>query len=50
MEAEQSAFIDAGLLLFPQDNEIIDRYIHFCSHERILQKTGEAPLARCLST
>ena len=28
---------------------MIDRYIHFYNHERILLKTGEAPLARRLS-
>lgn len=29
---------------------MIDRYIYFCNHERIQLKTGEAPLARRLST
>ena len=31
-------------------NEMIDRYIHFYNHERIQLKTGEATLARRLST
>ena len=35
---------------FAQANEMIDRYIHFYNHERIQLKTGEAPLARRLST
>ena len=35
---------------FAQANEIIDRYIYFYNHERIQLKTGEAPLARRLST
>ena len=34
---------------FSEANEMIDRYIHFYNHERILLKTGEAPLARRLS-
>ncbi|MFR3786113.1 MAG: hypothetical protein ACLTWR_02280 [Agathobaculum desmolans] len=29
---------------------MIDRYIYFYNHERIQLKTGEAPLARRLST
>ena len=29
---------------------MIDRYIHFYNDERIQLKTGEAPLARRLST
>ena len=35
---------------FSQANELIDRYIYFYNHERIQLKTGEAPLARRLST
>ena len=35
---------------FSQANELIDRYIYFYNYERILLKTGEAPLARRLST
>ena len=35
---------------FCQADEMIDRYIYFCNHERIQLKTGEAPLARRLST
>lgn len=35
---------------FSDANEMIGRYIHFYNHERIQLKTGEAPLARCLST
>ena len=35
---------------FSEANEMIDRYIHFYNHERIQLKTGEAPLARRLST
>ena len=35
---------------FSEANEMIDRYIHFYNHERIQIKTGEAPLARRLST
>ena len=35
---------------FSEANEVIDRYIHFYNHERIQLKTGEAPLARRLST
>ena len=35
---------------FSQANEMLDRYIHFYNHERIQLKTGEAPLARRLST
>ena len=35
---------------FAQANEIIGRYIYFYNHERIQLKTGEAPLARRLST
>ncbi len=34
---------------FSEANEMIDQYIHFCNHERIQLKTGEAPLARRLS-
>ena len=34
---------------FAQANEMIDRYIYFYNHERIQLKSGEAPLARCLS-
>lgn len=34
---------------FSEANEMIDRYIHFGNYERIQLKTGEAPLARCLS-
>ena len=35
---------------FAEANEMIDRYICFYNHERIQLKTGEAPLARRLST
>ena len=35
---------------FSKANEMLDRYIHFYNHERIQLKTGEAPLARRLST
>ena len=35
---------------FSEANERIDRYIHFYNHEHIQLKTGEAPLARRLST
>ena len=35
---------------FSEANEMIDRYICFYNHERIQLKTGEAPLARRLST
>ena len=35
---------------FSQANELIDRYIYFYNYERIQLKTGEAPLARRLST
>ena len=35
---------------FSEANEMIDRYIHFYNDERIQLKTGEAPLARRLST
>ena len=35
---------------FSEAKEMIDRYIHFYNHERIQLKTGEAPLARRLST
>ena len=35
---------------FSEANEMIDRYIHFYNYERIQLKTGEAPLARRLST
>ena len=35
---------------FSEANERIDRYIHFYTQERIQLKTGEAPLARRLST
>ena len=35
---------------FVEANEMIDRYICFYNHERIQLKTGEAPLARRLST
>jgi len=35
---------------FAEANEMIDRYIYFYNHERIQLKTGEAPLARRLST
>ena len=35
---------------FAEANEMIDRYIYFYNHERIQLKTGEAPLARHLST
>lgn len=35
---------------FSQASELIDRYIHFYNHERIQLKTGEAPLARRIST
>ena len=35
---------------FSEANEMIDRYIHFYNHEHIQLKTGEAPLARRLST
>ena len=34
---------------FSEANELIDRYIYFYNHERILLKTGEAPLPRRLS-
>ncbi len=34
---------------FSEANELIDSYIHFYNHERILLKTGEAPLPRRLS-
>ena len=37
-------------ITFSEANETIDRYIHFYNHERIQLKTGEAPLARRLST
>ena len=35
---------------FSEANDMIDRYIHFYNYERIQLKTGEAPLARRLST
>ena len=35
---------------FVEANEMIDRYICFYNHERIRLKTGEAPLARRLSS
>ena len=35
---------------FSAANEMIDRYIHFYNYERIQLKTGEAPLARHLSS
>ena len=35
---------------FSEANEMIDRYILFYNHERIQLKTGEAPLARRLSS
>lgn len=35
---------------FSEANEMIDRYIYFYNHERIQLKTGEAPLARRLSS
>ena len=35
---------------FSEANEMIDRYIYFYNRERIQLKTGEAPLARRLST
>ena len=35
---------------FSEANEMIDSYIHFYNHERILLKTGEAPLPRRLSS
>lgn len=35
---------------FAEANEMIDRYICYYNHERIQLKTGEAPLARRLST
>ena len=35
---------------FSEANEMIDRYIYFYNHERIQLKTGEASLARRLST
>ena len=35
---------------FSEANELIDRYIYFYNHERILLKTGEAPLPRRLSS
>ncbi len=35
---------------FSEANEMIDRYIQFYKHERIQLKTGEAPLARRLSS
>ena len=35
---------------FAEANEMIDRFICFYNHERIQLKTGEAPLARRLST
>ena len=35
---------------FVEANEMIDRYICFYNHERIQLKTGEAPLARRLSS
>ena len=35
---------------FSEADEMIDRYIHFYNYERIQLKTGEAPLARRLST
>lgn len=35
---------------FTEANEMIDRYIYFYNHERIQLKTGEAPLARRLSS
>ena len=34
---------------FSEANEMIDRYIHFYNHERIQNKTGEAPLTQRLS-
>ena len=34
---------------FREANDLLDRYIHFYNHERILLKTGEAPLPRRLS-
>ena len=34
---------------FSEANEMIDSYIHLYNHERIQLKTGETPLARCLS-
>ena len=48
-----TAVIKANINLFLAQAEgparMIDHYIHFYSHERILVKTGEAPLARRLS-
>lgn len=35
---------------FEQANDMIVRFIYFYNHERIQLKTGEAPLARRLST
>ena len=35
---------------FTEANEMLERYIYFYNHERIQLKTGEAPLARRLST
>jgi len=34
---------------FQQARELIDEFIHFYNYERIQLKTGETPLARCLS-
>lgn len=34
---------------FSEAIEIIDRYIRFYNHDRILLKTGKAPFARRLS-
>ena len=36
--------------IFSETNKMIDRYIHFYNHERIQLNTGEAPLARRLSS
>ena len=35
---------------FAEANDMIDRFIYFYNHERIQTKTGEAPLARRLSS
>ena len=47
--SKQSASTGTNPLPFAQANEMIDRYIYFYNHERIQLKSGEAPLARCLS-
>ena len=47
--SRQSVFTAKKIESFQQARELMDEFICFYNYERIRLKTGETPLARCLS-